>query len=90
MTSVLIFDTETTGTDHEKDQVIEPQATRCTQRQLAYLAHWQALGYTFDRDAVIPESTLIKPDAWNLPTRTVLAVSAVMLAAVYLILWWAK
>jgi len=66
------------------------QATRCTQRQLAYLAHWQALGYTFDRDAVIPESTLIKPDAWNLPTRTVLAASAVMLAIVCAILWVAQ
>lgn len=63
------------------------QATRCTQRQLAYLAHWQALGYTFGRDAVIPESTLIKPNAWNLPTRTVLAVTAVMLVVVYWVLW---
>ena len=62
------------------------QATRCTQRQLAYLAHWQALGFTFDRDDVIPESTLIKPDAWNLPSRTVLAASAVMLAVVFGIL----
>ena len=68
----------------------QPQATRCTQLQLVYLAYWQALGYTFSRDAVIPESTLIKPYAWNLPSRAVLAVSAVMLAAVYLILWWAK
>lgn len=62
------------------------QATRCTQRQLAYLAHWQALGYTFDRYAVIPESTLIKPDAWNLPSRAVLAVTAVMLVVVFGIL----
>ena len=62
------------------------QATRCTQRQLAYLAHWQALGYTFDRDAVIPESTSIRPVAWNLPTRTALVVSAAMLVVVYWIL----
>ena len=62
------------------------QATRCTQRQLAYLTHWQALGYTFDRDDVIPESTSIRPDAWNLPTRTVLAVTAVMLVVVFGIL----
>ena len=62
------------------------QATRCTQRQLAYLAHWQAIGYTFGRDAVIPESTLIKPDAWSLPSRTVPAVSAAMLVIVYGIL----
>ena len=62
------------------------QATRCTQRQLAYLAHWQALGYTFGRDAVIPESTLTPPDTWALPSRTVLAVTAAMLAAVFIIL----
>lgn len=65
------------------------QATRCTQRQLAYLAHWQTLGYNFDRDAVIPENTSIRPDAWNLPTRTVLAVTAVMLVIFYGILWMA-
>ena len=64
----------------------KPQATRCTQRQLAYLAHWQALGYTFGREAVIPESTSIRPDAWNLPTRTVLAVTAAMLVVVFGIL----
>ncbi len=61
-------------------------ATRCTQKQLAYLAYWQALGYTFGRDDVIPEDTRIRPDAWNLPTRTVLAVTAVMLVVVYGIL----
>lgn len=64
----------------------KPQATRCTQRQLAYLAHWQALGYTLDRDAVIPESTLTPPDTWALPSRTVLAVTAVMLVVVFGIL----
>ena len=62
------------------------QATRCTQRQLAYLAHWQALGYTFGRDDVIPESTLTPPDAWHLPSRTVLAVTAAMLVVVFGIL----
>ena len=65
------------------------QATRCTQRQLAYLAYWQARGYTFDRDAVIPENASIKPDAWNLPSRTDLAVTALMLVIVYGILWMA-
>lgn len=63
------------------------QATRCTKAQLAYLAYWQALGHTFPRDAVIPESTLTPPDTWALPSRTVLAVNAVMLAAVGVILW---
>ena len=64
----------------------QPQATRCTQRQLAYLAYWQARGYHFDRDAVIPENTSIRPDAWNLPARTVLAVTAAMLVVVFGIL----
>ena len=62
------------------------QATHCTQRQLAYLSYWTKRGYTFGRDDVIPERTSIKPDAWNLPTRTALAVSAVMLVVVYGIL----
>ena len=64
----------------------KPQATRCTQSQLAYLAHWQALGYTFDRDDVIPSDIRVKPDAWSLPSRTVLAVTAVMLVVVFGIL----
>lgn len=63
------------------------QATRCTQSQLAYLAHWQARGYSFPRNAVIPESTLTPPNTWALPSRTVLAVTAVMLVAVGVILW---
>ena len=63
------------------------QATRCTQRQLAYWSYWTKRGYTFDRDDVIPESTLIKPGAWSLPAHTVLAVTAVMLVIVYGILW---
>lgn len=63
------------------------QATKCTQKQLAYAAYWQARGYTFPRDAVIPESTLTPPNTWALPSRTVLAVTAVMLAAVGVILW---
>ena len=63
------------------------QATRCTQTQLAYLAYWQARGHTFPRDAVIPESTLTPPDTWALPSRTVLAVTTVMLVSVGVILW---
>lgn len=62
------------------------QATRCTKAQLDYLEYWQARGHTFPRDAVIPESTLTPPDTWALPSRTVLAVTAVMLAAVFGIL----
>ena len=65
---------------------MKSQATRCTPKQIAYAAYWQARGHTFPRDAVIPESTLIKPDAWGLPTRTVLAVTAAMLVVVFGIL----
>lgn len=61
-----------------------PMATRCRQKQLSYLSYWQSRGY------IIPESTLIKPDAWKLPRRVDLLVSAVMLVSVYLILWCAK
>ena len=64
------------------------QATRCTQRQLACLAHWQALGYTFDRDAVIPEDTRIAPDAWRVPSRVELAATAIILVGAYLAMWW--
>jgi hypothetical protein len=66
---------------------MKSQATRCTQAQLAYLVYWQARGYSFPRDAVIPESTLTPPSTWALPSRTVLAVTAVLLAAVGVILW---
>lgn len=40
---------------------MQTQATRYTPKQLAYLAYWEARGYTFGRDDVIPESTEIKP-----------------------------
>lgn len=65
---------------------MKSQANRHTQAQLAYLAYWQALGYTFPRDAAIPESTLTPPNTWALPSRTVLAVTAVILVAVFGIL----
>ncbi len=58
------------------------QATRVTQKQLAYLAYWQQRGYTFDRDAVIPESTEILPDAWRVPRVVDLAFTAVCLAVI--------
>lgn len=37
------------------------QATKCTQKQLAYLAYWRNRGYQFGRDDVIPENTLTPP-----------------------------
>ena len=63
------------------------QATKATQKQLAYLSHWLALGYTFDRDAVIPEDTRIAPDAWRVPRRIGLAATAIILVGAYLAMW---
>lgn len=42
------------------------QATRCTQQELAYLAHWQSKGYRFKRGEPIPTSTMTPP---SLATR---------------------
>ena len=39
----------------------KPMATPTTQKQLADLAYWQARGYTFGRDDVIPSSTMTPP-----------------------------
>lgn len=61
---------------------MKPQATRVTQKQLAYLSYWQQRGYTFDRDAVIPESTEIQPEAWRVPRVVDLAFTAVCLAVI--------
>jgi hypothetical protein len=72
---------------------MQAQATRCTQKELADMAYWQkpeSGGHHFPRGAVIPESTTTPPQSWSLPTRTVLAVSAVMLAISYAILWVAQ
>jgi hypothetical protein len=58
------------------------QATRATQKQLAYLAYWQRLGYQFGRGDVIPESTEIPPKDWFMPRWCDLAVTAVGLLAI--------
>jgi len=58
------------------------QATRATQKQLAYLAYWQRLGYRFGRGDVIPESTEIPPKDWFMPRWCDLAVTAVGLLAI--------
>jgi len=65
------------------------QATRCAQKELADMAYWQKPengGHTFPRGSKIPDSTLEKPEAWHLPSRAAMAVSAVMLVVVYWIL----
>lgn len=58
------------------------QATRYTQKQLAYLAYWQSRGYTFGRDDVIPESTVIPPRQWFLPRKVDLAFTALVLIVI--------
>lgn len=45
---------------------MKPQATRCTQKELAYFAHWEARGYTFAPGEKPPCSTLTPP---SLATR---------------------
>lgn len=58
------------------------QATRYTQKQLAYLAYWESRGYVFGRNDVIPESTLIPPRQWFLPRKVDLVFTAFILAAI--------
>ncbi len=58
---------------------MKPQATRHTQRQLAYMAYWQARGYQFGRDEAIPESTSIMPRKWDQPRPIELVVTAAVL-----------
>ena len=40
---------------------MKPQATRCTQKELAYLVYWQQRGYTFGPGEKPPTSTLTPP-----------------------------
>jgi hypothetical protein len=61
---------------------MKSQATRCTQKQLAYLAYWQARGYTFGRDDVIPECTMTPPPSWHMPRKVDLIATAVVLAVI--------
>jgi hypothetical protein len=66
------------------------QATKATPGQLNYVKHWSHPdngAHEFPRGAVIPEDISVKPASWALPSRTVLAVTAVMLVAVGVILW---
>jgi hypothetical protein len=40
---------------------MKPQATRCTQEELAYLAYWQDKGFTFKPGEPIPLNTVTPP-----------------------------
>lgn len=66
----------------------KPQATPATQKQLAYLAYWRGRGYTFGPDDVIPESMWIKPRAWRISRRVELAVSAALIALIFVGLYF--
>lgn len=67
---------------------MKTQATRCTQKQLAYMAHWQKLGHVFKRGDVIPENTLIPPGkSWHWAE---FAVSGVLILACAALMWWRK
>lgn len=63
------------------------QATRCTQKQLAYLSYWRARGYHFNRDEDIPERTCIPPHQMDRPRAIELAVTAGMLIAIFAWEW---
>lgn len=61
------------------------QATKATQKQLAYLAYWGARGYQFGRDDVILESTCIPPRSADIPRPIELAVTAILLISI--VIW---
>lgn len=70
-----------------------PQATRCTQQELAYLAHWQSKGYHFKPGEQIPLSTVTPPSfATRHPLLDALIGGLVLLAGLgsLVAIWMAK
>lgn len=63
------------------------QATRCTQKQLAYLSYWQVRGHQFGRNEAIPENTAIPPRQMDRPCAIELAVTAGLLIAIFAWEW---
>lgn len=62
------------------------QATKASQKQLAYWSYWTAKGHVFKRGDVIPESTLIPPGkSWHWAE---FAVSGVLILACAAWMWW--
>ena len=61
-----------------------PQATRCTQKQLAYLAYWRARGYQFKRGEKIPESTTIRPGFATRYPRIHAVIGTAILSAIWM------
>jgi hypothetical protein len=68
--------------------VSKPQATKASPEQLDYLAYWQKRGFTFGPDDVIPKSKWIKPRAWRISPRVELAVSAALIALIFVALYF--
>lgn len=66
---------------------MKTQAIRCTPKQLAYLAYWQARGYQFGRNEAIPENTVILPRQMDRPRAIELAVTAGLLIAIFIWQW---
>lgn len=66
------------------------QATRTTQKQLAYLAYWQARGYRFGRNELAPESTATPPSFASLHPIIDAAIGGLILAAGFggLLAYW--
>lgn len=62
------------------------QATRTSPKQEAYRAYWESRGYTFKPGELAPESTLTPPS--ETPTCKELLVSAALIAAVGVCMWW--
>lgn len=66
---------------------MKTQATRMTQKQLAYLAYWQARGHQFGRNDRIPESTSIPPRQMDRPRAIELGITAGLLIAIFVREW---
>lgn len=63
----------------------KPQATKTTRKQLAYLAHWQARGYTFKPGESAPENTTTPPSFATRHPIADAACGALMLACFALV-----
>lgn len=68
------------------------QAKRCTDKELAYLAHWRGEGYTLTIDDPIPLNTLTPPSfATRRPVLYVGAATLVIVVALsFGFLWFGK
>lgn len=61
---------------------MKSQATRYTPKQMDWLKHWEARGYTFGPDDVIPENTMTPPRAWYVSRKVDLLFTAALLCAI--------